>query len=173
MSGQDHSGAGPVNARIFPIPPVVAGLFIGAGVALNWLVPLGGSALAGTGARIGGGLILACALAIAGLAFLEMRRHRTTFHPGHNAAALVTGGVFQRTRNPMYLSLTLVTLGLGVATANPWLDPARPCPAPLPAGARGEARGGLPHHPLRVPVHRLPAQGPPLDLAPAPARGQR
>ena len=50
-----------------------------------------------------------------------MRRHRTTFHPGHKAAALVTGGVFQRTRNPMYLSLTLVTLGLGVVTANPWL----------------------------------------------------
>jgi protein-S-isoprenylcysteine O-methyltransferase Ste14 len=121
MSGQDHSGAGPVNARIFPIPPVVAGLFIGAGVALNWLVPLGGSAFAGTGARIGGGLILACALAVAGLAFLEMRRHRTTFHPGHKAAALVTGGVFRRTRNPMYLSLTLVTLGLGAVTANPWL----------------------------------------------------
>ncbi len=121
MSGQDHSGAGPVNARIFPIPPVVVGLFIAAGFALNWLVPLGGNAPAGTEARIGGGLVLACALAIAGLAFLEMRRHRTTFHPGHKAAALVTGGVFQRTRNPMYLSLTLVTLGLGVATANPWL----------------------------------------------------
>ena len=121
MSGQDHSGAGPVNARIFPIPPVVAGLFIAAGFALSWLVPLGGSAPAGPGARIGGGIILACALAIAGLAFLEMRRHRTTFHPGHKAAALVTGGVFQRTRNPMYLSLTLVTLGLGVVSANPWL----------------------------------------------------
>ena len=67
MSGQDHSRAGPVNARIFPIPPVVAGLFIAAGVALNWLAPLGGSAPAGHGARIGGGLILACALAIAGL----------------------------------------------------------------------------------------------------------
>ena len=121
MSGQDHGGAGPVNARIFPIPPVVVGLFIAAGFALNWLVPLGEGALAGPEARIGGGLILACALAIAGLAFLEMRRHRTTFHPGHKAAALVTGGVFQRTRNPMYLSLTLVTLGLGVVTANPWL----------------------------------------------------
>ncbi len=50
-----------------------------------------------------------------------MRRHRTTIHPGHNANALVSGGVYQRTRNPMYLSLTLLTLGLGIATANPWL----------------------------------------------------
>jgi protein-S-isoprenylcysteine O-methyltransferase Ste14 len=121
MSGQDHSSAGPVNARIFPIPPVVAGLFIAAGWALGWLVPLSGGAPAALEARIGGGLILACAFAIAGLAFLEMRRAKTTFHPGGKANALVRGGVFERTRNPMYLALTLVTLGLGVATANLWL----------------------------------------------------
>lgn len=121
MSGQDHSGAVPVNARIFPIPPVVAGLFIAAGWALNWVVPLSERGPVALEARIGGGLVLACAFAIAGLAFLEMRRAKTTFHPGGNANALVRGGVFERTRNPMYLSLTLVTLGLGIATANPWL----------------------------------------------------
>jgi protein-S-isoprenylcysteine O-methyltransferase Ste14 len=99
----------------------VAGLFIAAGWALNRLVPLSAGAPAALEARIGGGLILACAFAIAGLAFLEMRRAKTTFHPGGKANALVRGGVFERTRNPMYLALTLVTLGLGVATANPWL----------------------------------------------------
>ncbi|MGO9486070.1 MAG: methyltransferase family protein [Rhodomicrobium sp.] len=120
MSGEDHSSAGPVNARIFPIPPVVAGLFIAAGWALNRLLPLAGRAPAGVEARIGGGLVLACAFAIAALAFLEMRRARTTFHPGGKANALVRGGVFELSRNPMYLSLTLLTLGLGIATANPW-----------------------------------------------------
>ena len=99
----------------------MAGLFIAAGWALNRLVPLSGGAPSALEARIGGGLILACAFAIAGLAFLEMRRAKTTFHPGGKANALVRGGVFERTRNPMYLALTLVTLGLGVATANPWL----------------------------------------------------
>ena len=69
---------------------------------------------------------MACALTIAGLAFLEMRRARTTFHPGHKADALVYAGVFKRTRNPMYLSLALVTLGLGIATANPWMILAAP-----------------------------------------------
>ncbi len=59
MSGQDHSGAGPVNARIFPIPPVVAGLFIGAGFALNWLLPLTVRAPVPFETRIGGGLIMA------------------------------------------------------------------------------------------------------------------
>jgi protein-S-isoprenylcysteine O-methyltransferase Ste14 len=121
MSGQDHSGAGPVNARIFPIPPIVAGLFIAAGWTLNHFLPLSGGSPVALEAKIGGGLVLACAFAIAGLAFLEMRRAKTTFHPGHNANALVRGGVFERTRNPMYLSLTLVMMGLGIATANPWM----------------------------------------------------
>ncbi len=122
MSGHDHTGMEPVNARIFPIPPVVAGLFVAVGWGLNYFVPLfERPAPVPFEANIGGGAIMACAFAIAGLALLEMRRQRTTFHPGHKAAALVTGSVYQRTRNPMYLSLTLITLGLGIATANPWL----------------------------------------------------
>lgn len=121
MSGQDHGAPEPVNARILPVPPVVAGLFIVAGWLLNRFVPLAGrGAPVALESRIAGGIVMACAFAIAGLAFLEMRRTRTTFHPGGKASALVEGGVFQRSRNPMYLSLTLLTLGLGIATANPW-----------------------------------------------------
>jgi len=127
MSGKDHTGTEPVNARIFPIPPVVAGLFVAAGWALNRYLPLfERPAPVPFEARIGGAAIMACALAIAGLAFLGMRRARTTFHPGHKANALVYAGVFKRTRNPMYLSLTLATLGLGIATANPWMIVAAP-----------------------------------------------
>jgi protein-S-isoprenylcysteine O-methyltransferase Ste14 len=50
-----------------------------------------------------------------------MRRLRTTFHPGGKATALVRSGIYTRTRNPMYLGLTLFTLALGIGTANPWL----------------------------------------------------
>ncbi len=122
MSGQDHGRPEPVNARIFPIPPVVAGLFIAAGWLLNRFVPLAGRAgPVSWESRIAGGIVMACAFAIALLALLAMRRARTTFHPGGQANALVRGGVFHRTRNPMYLSLTLLTLGLGTATANPWM----------------------------------------------------
>jgi protein-S-isoprenylcysteine O-methyltransferase Ste14 len=64
---------------------------------------------------------MAIAVLIALLAVREMMRARTTFHPGSKASALVQTGVFQRTRNPMYLSLTLFTLGLGIATANAWM----------------------------------------------------
>ena len=121
MSGQDNSGREPVNARIFPVPPVVAGLFIAAGLALNYFVPLLHPAPAPLESRIAGGVIAACAFAIVILAWREMRRLRTTYHPGGKATALVRSGIYTRTRNPMYLGLTLFTLGLGIGTANPWL----------------------------------------------------
>ena len=121
MSGQDHTGPEPVNARIFPLPPVVAGLFIAAAWVLNRLVPLLDRGAVPAEMRIAGGAIVACALGIAVLALLEMRRMRTTFHPGHKASALARGSVYKRTRNPMYLSLAFLTAGLGIATANTWM----------------------------------------------------
>jgi len=50
-----------------------------------------------------------------------MTRAQTTLFPGGKASALVFTGVYKRTRNPMYLSLAFFTLGLGIATANPWM----------------------------------------------------
>lgn len=122
MSGQEHGAADPVNSRIFPIPPVVAALFIASGWLLNRVAPLtAGAAPVPLGSRIAGGIVMTCAFAMALLALREMRRAKTTFHPGGKASALVRGGIFKRSRNPMYLSLTLLMLGLGIATANPWM----------------------------------------------------
>ena len=39
-------------------------------------------------------------------------RRRTTLAPHHRSAALVTTGVYRWTRNPMYLGLTLVYVGV-------------------------------------------------------------
>jgi protein-S-isoprenylcysteine O-methyltransferase Ste14 len=115
-------GTEPVNAPIFPKPPAVALLFIGAGWALNHFMPAGprGASLPVESVIIGG-IIMACAIAIALSAVREMVRAQTTFVPGGEASALVFTGVYKRTRNPMYLSLTFFTLGLGIATANPWM----------------------------------------------------
>jgi protein-S-isoprenylcysteine O-methyltransferase Ste14 len=122
MSGQDHTGAGPVNAPIFPRPPVVTLLFIAAGWALNHLMPLGpGGASLPLESAVIGGLIIACAVAIVFFALRGMIRARTTFRTGEKADALVYTGVYKRTRNPIYLSFTFFTLGLGIATANPWM----------------------------------------------------
>ena len=122
MNGQDHTGTGPVNAPIFPRPRVVALLLIAAGFALNYFVPLGpGGASVLLESAIAGGIIMMCAAAIVFFAVREMERAHTTFRMGEKANALVYSGVYKRTRNPIYLSFTFLMLGLGIATANPWM----------------------------------------------------
>lgn len=78
----------------------------------------------------GPGLALAClvlGLWLAGSAIWQMRRARTTVNPRGTPSALVTGGVFAISRNPIYLGDTFVLLaasfwfdtilGLGVVAA--------------------------------------------------------
>jgi protein-S-isoprenylcysteine O-methyltransferase Ste14 len=93
------------------VPPPVVAL---AAAALMWLlaryVPI-------ADASFPGHTIAAIALALLGLGValagvLEFRRLRTTVNPLHpeKASALVRGGIFRRTRNPMYLGMCMVLL---------------------------------------------------------------
>ncbi len=66
------------------------------------------------------------ALALVGLGFsvagvAAFRRARTTINPTKpaTASALVSGGVYRLTRNPMYLGLFLLLLALAVLLSNP------------------------------------------------------
>jgi protein-S-isoprenylcysteine O-methyltransferase Ste14 len=119
-NGQDRKTSEPVNARIFPLPPVVLLLFIGAGFGLRRLFPFGADK-APIESVIAGNALMVVGFLIAVLGAREMVRARTSFHPGAKAAALVTSGVYRRTRNPMYLSFLFFLIGLGLALPNPWL----------------------------------------------------
>lgn len=54
---------------------------------------------------IGAGIVLT------GLAAYEFWRHKTTIIPHQNARALITSGIFARTRNPIYLADALILAG--------------------------------------------------------------
>lgn len=69
------------------------------------------------GVRLAG----AAVLGLVGLAFdlaglLAFRSHRTTVNPlsPHKASALVTGGVYRITRNPMYVGMAFLLLAWAV-----------------------------------------------------------
>ncbi len=68
----------------------------------------------------------AAIFAVAGVfgfpAIRAFARAGTTINPVRieGASALVTGGVFGITRNPMYVSLTLLLLAVAAALGNPW-----------------------------------------------------
>ncbi|WP_445811189.1 methyltransferase family protein [Yoonia sp.] len=61
-----------------------------------------------------GGLLVGAGLVLMLLAVAEMRRRKTTVIPHLEADALVTTGVFSRSRNPIYLGDALVLAGLAL-----------------------------------------------------------
>lgn len=92
------------------MPPVWLGLFAGLGWVQATRLPVwqagsGVTDLLG-GMLVGGGLILI------GLAAQAMYSARTTVIPHRDPAALVSSGIFRRTRNPIYLGDTLILTGL-------------------------------------------------------------
>ena len=65
------------------------------------------------GLLVGGGLVLIL------LAAYEMRRRKTTIVPHQEADALVTTGIFKRSRNPIYLGDALILAGLALRWDTP------------------------------------------------------
>ena len=95
-------------------PPIVAALVAAAMYAVS-ISPLALSFDTGRNGWISGALLLAGVL-VAALGVIQFRQHRTTVDPlrPNKASTLVTSGVFRLTRNPMYLGMLLVLLGVGV-----------------------------------------------------------
>jgi protein-S-isoprenylcysteine O-methyltransferase Ste14 len=115
-AGSDHPG---VIAR----PPRIAYLFLAIGGLLGWrwpwpLWPAGAGAIVRYG--IGAGLF-ATGLAAMALALRAFRHAGTNVETVKPATALVTDGIYARSRNPMYVALVLLFAG-GAALANSsWL----------------------------------------------------
>ena len=66
------------------------------------------------------GIFAALALLIGAAAIYGFRKARTTIHPmrPQESSALVTGGVYRATRNPMYLGMLLILIGWAYIVAN-------------------------------------------------------
>ena len=66
--------------------------------------------------------LAAAGLAVAGNGVLAFRRARTTVNPlkPADASALVTGGVYRFTRNPMYLGMLLALCAWATFLTSPW-----------------------------------------------------
>lgn len=96
--------------RWIDLPPVWLAVF----AALVWVqasrLPFG--TFGGAWADLAGGLLVGGGLLLMALAVLQMRRARTTVLPHLTPEALVTTGIFARTRNPIYLGDVLVLTGL-------------------------------------------------------------
>ncbi len=110
------------------VPPL---LVLGVAAGTAWLIDrMAGPSLPTPGFQVAGALVASLGVAVALAGVIEFRRAQTTVDPFHpdRASALVVGGIYRVTRNPMYLGFALLLAG--------WVQ--RRCkassPTPLPSG---------------------------------------
>lgn len=103
------------------VPPLLLSVLIGAAMSLSgWLLP-GLSIGPGASGRLLAGLGLALVGAVVALAgVIAFHRAKTSVNPLSPAAvsSLVTGGIYQVSRNPMYLGFLLVLTGWALWLGN-------------------------------------------------------
>ncbi len=68
-----------------------------------------------------GPVLLAVSAAIMPLVLREFRKAHTNFAPRKPTTSIITGGPFRFSRNPSYLSLTVVCLGIAVVADKVWI----------------------------------------------------
>ena len=95
--------------RDIDTPPLWLALALVAGWALGRVWP--GPGLGWPGLGWPGLLVVVAGLVLMSLALLTMGRARTTFIPRRDPTALVTGGVFGLSRNPIYLADAMILTG--------------------------------------------------------------
>lgn len=111
MSARDASSR-------FIWPPTIYGVATLIAWGLGRVAPLG--MVLPEPLRSAGWGLVACAVALAGVAELSFFRAGTATLPTSPTTAIVVTGVYRFTRNPMYLAMTLALIGLGFALSSPW-----------------------------------------------------
>ncbi len=112
----------PDTADIIAPPPLIALAAVVLGLLLDWLLPAYVLyLLLSLTERIIIGLTLMAAGAGLGFsAIREFHAARTQVEPWKPSSALVTGGIFQWLRNPMYAGLALLVAGIAIVLASDW-----------------------------------------------------
>jgi protein-S-isoprenylcysteine O-methyltransferase Ste14 len=112
----------PDRPPILVFPPVIPLATLAVALLLQWLAPLGWIAQIDPIWRIGGGALCLIAGALVTIAGRRtMIRHGTNVNPRQPSTALVTEGIFERTRNPLYVGIIIAQYAVAIIFALDWL----------------------------------------------------
>jgi len=106
------------NAGVAFHPPLLLLGSIGLGFAARWLVPA--EFLRGEWAQVGGPILVAASFGLFFWAVSTMRRGGASIPTGEPTDSLVAKGPFAFSRNPIYLSMVALLLGIGVWANSLW-----------------------------------------------------
>ncbi len=107
------------NPRVIVGPPLIYLAFLLTGLALDYLWPV--AVLPDSVQYTAGFAVIALSGVIVAFTLPQFSNARTNFSPFKPTTALITGGPFRFSRNPAYLSLSLLYTGIGVTADNLWM----------------------------------------------------
>ena len=104
---------------VFTIPPLIYVPFLAMGIVLDYLFPV--PLLPNRVQYLVGFAVMAVSGLIMPFVLLEFRKARTNFNPRKPTTAIITTGPYRFSRNPSYVGLTLVYVGIGIAADSIWI----------------------------------------------------
>lgn len=107
------------KAGVIALPPLIYGTALVIGLVLHFVFPM--RFLPQTPARWFGVLLILISIPIGVSAVRALARAKTTFDTRKPTTAVVTDGAFRYSRNPMYLSMTLLYVGIAFLVNSPWI----------------------------------------------------
>ncbi len=106
---------------VIVFPPLLALIVLVAGAILDWLFPLAIISVVPVAPRaVVGAALFALGLTIALMGERAFRRVGTNVNPFRPALSLAGQGIYARLRNPMYLGMGLIVLGIVVGFGLEW-----------------------------------------------------
>lgn len=110
------SGTDTPNVRIIPPLVYLAGLIAGL-IVTAWIpTRVVGDSIAWPV----GGVLLLCGMALAASALVRFSGAGTTIRPDRAASQLVVAGPYRLSRNPMYVGLAAIYLGIAIGAQSLW-----------------------------------------------------
>jgi len=107
------------NTGIRVIPPVIFFIALAVAFVLNWIWPV---LLLNDGVRYSVGPVLIIAsFAVMPPVLRAFRQADTTFDVRRIPSALITEGMYRYSRNPTYISMITVCIGIAVVSGNVWV----------------------------------------------------
>lgn len=106
------------NPGVIAFPPALFAGTLAIGLLLHFVFPI--TFLPRLVAITSGMIVFAGAALIASSAFSAMRRAQTAVNPSQPTTAIVSEGAFSFSRNPIYLSLTLLYIGIALLLNALW-----------------------------------------------------
>ena len=105
--------------NVIAMPPLIYLAFLAVGLLLDYLFPV--PVLPNSiQYAVGFGMIIATGLVMP-FVLLEFRKAETQFDPRKPTTAIITTGPYRFSRNPSYVSLTMLYLGIAIAADSVWV----------------------------------------------------